>query len=290
MIELIIINGLVYGGVYAVLTLGFSLVFGVAKLLNLAYTAYYMICGFIIFVLATILGVDLIPSIIVAILITCLLGMISYEVCLARVKEHEVTVLIISVALAILFQELFLLIFGGDYRRIPPFVTGFLEIAGVRVTYQHFIAIGICLITLISVGLLLSKTKLGYAIRAVAQDREIANLMGINVDRVYILTMVISVALAGIACAVVSPIFMVHPLMWVHSLIIVLAAAVLGGLGSIRGSVIAAFILAFTEVAVVTLVPGGSFLRGAVSLGVMIMVLIVKPEGLFGIVFEEERL
>jgi len=124
----------------------------------------------------------------------------------------------------------------------------------------------------------------------VAQDREIANLMGINVDRVYILTMVISVALAGIACAVVSPIFMVHPLMWVHSLIIVLAAAVLGGLGSIRGSVIAAFILAFTEVAVVTLVPGGSFLRGAVSLGVMIMVLIVKPEGLFGIVFEEERL
>ena len=112
----------------------------------------------------------------------------------------------------------------------------------------------------------------------------------INIDKIYILVMLISIALAGIASALVSPIFMVHPFMWMDSLIVVLAAAILGGLGSIKGSIIAAFILGFTEVAVVSLVPGGSFLRGAASLGIMILVLIIMPEGLFGTVFEEERL
>ena len=82
----------------------------------------------------------------------------------------------------------------------------------------------------------------------------------------------------------------VHPLMWLQPLVIVLSAVVLGGLGSIKGSVLAAFILGFAETIVVFLVPGGSFLRGAVSLSVMVVILLARPEGLFGIVFEEERL
>jgi branched-chain amino acid transport system permease protein len=195
----------------------------------------------------------------------------------------------VSIALAMLFQEVLLLIFGGNYRSTPTFITGFLEIAGVRVSYQHFIAIGTCLIILLGVWLLL-KTRLGNVIKAVAQDREVSNLMGINPDRICILIMAISVIIAGIASVVIGPIFMVHPLMWMNTLVVVMAAAVLGGLGSIKGSVIAALILGFTEVVIVNLIPGGSFLRGAGSLCVMIAVLIVKPEGLFGIIFEEERL
>lgn len=290
MLELIIVNGLVYGGVYAILSVGFSIMFGVARLLNLAYTAYYMLCAFLIFIAMDILNLGLFPSAVISILTTCFLGMISYKLCLARIREHEITVLIISIALAILFQEIFLRIFGGHYRNIPPFFIGFLEFGGVRITYQHFIAIGTCPIILIAVWMLLTKTKLGITIRAVAQDREIANLMGISVDRIYVLTIVISLALAGIPSAIVVPIFMLHPYMWTSPLIIVLAAAVLGGLGSIKGSIIGAFILGFTEVAFITLVPGGSFLRGAVSLGVMIAVLIGRPEGLYGVIFEEERL
>ncbi|MDY7036852.1 MAG: branched-chain amino acid ABC transporter permease, partial [Thermodesulfobacteriota bacterium] len=130
----------------------------------------------------------------------------------------------------------------------------------------------------------------GNAIRTVAEDREIANLMGINVTRIYLITMGISIALAGLGGAIVAPIYTVNPLMWMQPLIVVLASVVLGGLGSIKGSIIAAFVLGFAETAVVFLIPDGSFLRGAVSLTIMVVVLQLRPEGLYGVVFEEERL
>jgi branched-chain amino acid transport system permease protein len=164
------------------------------------------------------------------------------------------------------------------------------RIGGTRVLYQNFLAIGVILVVLFALWALLSKTKLGKAIRAIAEDTEVANLMGINVSRICTITVGISILLAGIAGVVISPIEMVHPLMWIHPLTIVLAAVVLGGLGSVKGSVIAAFILGFAETAVVFLIQGGSFLKGAVSLAVMVLVLLIRPEGLFGVVFEEERL
>jgi branched-chain amino acid transport system permease protein len=198
--------------------------------------------------------------------------------------------MIIAIALAMLFQEVFLIGLTGEYRGVAPFTPGSFEIAGVAVLYQHLYSIGISLVMIVGVWIMLRATKLGKAIRAVAEDREIANLMGINVSQVSLIVMGISTALAGVAGIAVAPIFMVHPLMWVHPMIIVLAVVVLGGLQSIKGSIIAAFILGFAEVLVISLIPKGSFLRGAVSLSVMAVVLMLRPEGLFGIVFEEERL
>ena len=290
MIEMILINGLVFGGVYAVLAVGFSLVFGVAKILNMAHTAFYMVTAYLTFVLTTMLGFPLFLSVVLAAFISGILGIVCYQLLFDRVKEHQTAVMIISVALAILFQEVLLLIFAGHFRNIPPFIPGYVEIAGLRVSNQHVITIGVSIATLIGLWILLSKSFLGKAIRAVADDSEIANLMGINVGRVCMITMGISTLLAGVAAAAIVPIFTLEPHMWVHPLIMILAVVVLGGMGSIKGSVIAAFILGFSETAVVFLVPGGAFLRGAVSLSIMVIVLMLKPEGLFGIVFEEERL
>lgn len=290
MLIAILINGLLCGSIFAILAVGFSLVFGVAKILNLAHSAFYMLSAYIIFIATQMLGLPLLLSTLLAILITGIIGMVCYQLLFDRAKERETAVMIIAIALAIFFQEVLLLIFGGHQRRIPPFIPGFVEIGEVRFSYQHLIAIGVAVLVLLAIRLLLLMTKLGNAIRAVAQDREIANLMGINVNRIFMITMGLSSALAGIAGAVVGSIFMVNPLMWVQPLIIVLAAVVLGGMGSIKGSIIAAFILGFAETTVIFLAPGGSFLRGAVSLSIMVIVLLVRPEGLFGIVFEEERL
>lgn len=286
----IMLNGLVSGSVFAVLSVGFSLIFGVARILNLSHTTFYMIGAYIVLIGTQMLGFPVLQSAILAIAIPGILGMIFYKLLFNRVKERETAVVILSIALALLFQEILLLIFGGTPLRIPPFFSGFVDVANTRVLYQHLTAIGTPGIALFAIWLLLSKTKLGKAIKAVAQDREIANLMGINVNRIYMITLGISVALAGVAGVIVAPIFMVSPLMWTEPLIIVLAAVVLGGLGSVRGSIIASFILGFSETAVVFLAPHGSFLRGAVSLSVMVIVLLLRPEGLFGIVFEEERL
>ncbi|MCL0102399.1 branched-chain amino acid ABC transporter permease [Dehalococcoidia bacterium] len=290
MVEAILINGLVLGGMYAILAVGFALVFGVAKILNMAHTAFYMVGAFLILIMTIMLGFPSLPSIVLAIAIMGITGSVIYKLFLDRVKEHPVAVMIISVGVAILFQEVLLIGFGGHFRGIDPFVRGFVEIAGIRATYQQVIAIATSLVALVAIRLLLSKTRVGNAIRAVAEDREIANVMGIDVSRMCVITMGISVVLATVAGAVVAPIFMVHPLMWMHPLTIVLAAVVLGGLGSIKGSILGAFILGFAETAVVFLVPMGAFLRGAVGLSVMVVVLLLRPEGLFGVVFEEERL
>lgn len=165
-----------------------------------------------------------------------------------------------------------------------------IEIAGVNVLYQHVFVVGTSIVTLLAIWILLSKTRLGKAIRAVDQDSEIANLMGIDVSKISMKIMGISSVLAGVAGVMVSPIVMVHPLMWLNPLVVVLSAVVLGGLGSVKGSVIGAFILGFAETLVIFIVPGGSFLKGAASLAVMVVVLLIRPEGLFGVIFEEERL
>jgi branched-chain amino acid transport system permease protein len=133
------------------------------------------------------------------------------------------------------------------------------------------------------------KTRLGLAIRSMAEDREVANLMGMNESLLAMITMGISVGLAGFTGAVLAPLTVLNPYMWMEPLIIMMAVVVLGGLGSIKGSFIAAYILGFTEALVVFLIPAGAFLKGSVALTIMILVLLIRPEGLFGVAFEEER-
>ena len=290
MLIAIVVNGLLYGGTYALLAVGFALVFGVARLINMSHTAFYMVSAYMTFIAASIIGVPLVLSALLAIALSGLVGLIAYRVCLDRIKTHETAVLIVSVGLALLFQELLLLFFGGSYLGIPHFIPGFVTISGHQISYQSLWAILVSAISLVAVWLLLAKTMLGIAIRAVAEDREAASLVGFNVGRISMIIMGMSVVLAALASAVAAPVFTISPLMWLHPLVIVLAAVILGGLGSIKGSVIGALILGFAESMVVLLVPKGGYLGGAVSLSIMIVILMIRPEGLFGVVFEEERL
>ncbi|MFC1824907.1 branched-chain amino acid ABC transporter permease [Thermodesulfobacteriota bacterium] len=289
-LSFILINGLMIGGTYALLAAGFALVFGVANILNFAHTALYMLTAFFLYIFMVNLGLPLLLAALLAIIVPTVIAMLFYRFFIYRVKEHKFAVIILTVSLVIIIEEVLLKVFGTDLRGIEPFIPGFIEIAGTRVSYQHVITILACIVILIALWLLLSKTRMGNAIRAVSQDGEIAGLMGINVGRIQVMTVGLSVVLAGIAAVVVAPLASLDPYMWVNPVIIILAAVVLGGMGNIKGSVYGAFILGYIEVMVVTLVPQGSFLRGVVSLLAMVLVLIIRPEGLFGVVFEEERL
>lgn len=289
MIENIIVNGLINGGVYALLAVGFSLIFGVARIINLAHTAFYMLAAYFFYVFIRFLGLLPAASVLLAIIAVALVGMASYKLTIAPIREHETTVLIVTIAVAMVFQELILLTFGGTFRGLPSLIPGYAVLLGVKVTYQHILTFGAVFAVLLGAWLLLMKTKLGIAIRCSAQDREVANLMGMNVARIATITMAIAVTLAAIAGALVAPLMVLEPQMWLHPLIIILAIVVLGGMGSIKGSVAGAFILAFAETLVVFLVPNGAFLKGALSLTIMLAVLLTRPEGLFGVAFEEER-
>ena len=289
MIQNIIINGLINGSIYALLAIGFSLIFGVARIVNIAHTAFYMLAAYFIYMGFGYLGLSPYVAMPLAVLAVGVLAVICYKLFIDPIREHEAAVLIATIALAMVIQEALLIGFGGHYLGVPPLVKGYAEIVGVKVTYQHLLALAVALLALFGSWLFLMKTKLGLALRATAQDREVANLMGMNEARVAMLTMGISAMIAAIAGAIVVPLFVLDPHMWMHPLIMMLAIVVLGGLGSMKGSFVGAYIMAFAEVLVVFLVPMGAFLKGSVALSIMILVLLIRPEGLFGIAFEEER-
>lgn len=290
MIQQILITGFVKGGIYAVLVAGLSLTFGVARILNLSYTGFYMLAAYIMLVMTKHLGVHPVPGALLAILATTVLGTIVYKLVLERVKTHEITVMIISLSISLLFYETILMLFGSDTFGVQPFKQGFVEFIGVRVPYQKVLTIIVSIAVILSLELLLTKTRLGTAIRAVANDTEIANVMGINVNGICMAVTAVSMALAGVAGVMVAPIVPLDPQMWISPLMVILAAIVLGGLGSVKGSILAAFILGYVETTVVFVIPLGSFLKEAVLLAAMAGMLLVRPEGLFGLVFEEERL
>ena len=289
MIEGILITGLISGGVYALLAVGFSLIFGVARIINLAHTAFYMLAAYLIVTFANSLGLPLVLSIILSIVAVTIIGVFSYKLVLDRVRERETTILIVTIALAIVIQEAVLMGYGGGFRGVPSLISGYTTILGTKVLYQQILTFGVVLVILLGTWALLMKTKLGIAIRSTAQDREVANLMGINVAKTGMITMAISVALAAVAGALVAPLQVLGPHMWMHPLVMIMAIVVLGGLGSIKGSLVGAFILGFAETLVVFLAPSGAFLKGAVALAIMLAVILIRPEGLFGVAFEEER-
>jgi len=285
----VIISGLISGSVYALLAIGFSLIFGVARIVNIAHTAFYMLAAYCIYIVTQKMGLHPLWGMAAGVVLVTLLGLISYKVLINPIREHEGAVLIATIALAMAFQETMTLIFTGTYLSVPSLIGGYFIILGVKVFYQQLLTFCAALLVMVALWVLLMKTNLGLAIRSTAQDKEVANLMGINEAGISMITMGISVGLAAFTGAVVVPLTTLEPLMWMPPLIMMMAVVVLGGLGSLKGSFLGAYILGFAEALVVFLAPMGAFLKGSVALSIMILVLLIRPEGLFGVSFEEER-
>jgi branched-chain amino acid transport system permease protein len=289
MLQDILVTGLVNGGVYALLAIGFSLIFGVARIVNIAHTAFYMLAAYCFYTLLVKFGLGFLVSGVIAVVGVTLLSVLCYRLVIEPVREHEAAVLIATIALGLIFQEMMLISFGGNYLGIPSTLEGSVRVAGVGIPYQRLLILIVAAAMLLFVWFVLYRTRLGLAIRATANDLEVANLMGMNVRRVAMATVAISVALAAVAGVVVAPVFVVDPFMWLAPLVTMLAIVVLGGLGSLKGSLIGALIIGYVEAITVFALPGGAYLKGAVALLIMVIVLLARPEGLFGVVFEEER-
>ena len=287
MLAAVLVNGLVLSGIYGMLALGFALTYGVARILNLAHTAFYMAAAYALFFFLGKMG--FLPAALLAALLVLLLAFLAYHLFLEPLREHEATVLIVTIALALLLQEVLLLLFGGHFRSVPALLPGFTEIWGVRVANQALLALGFAALVLLLTWAFLKGTRVGLAVRAAAQDMEAAELVGGSLSRAGYWAVGLGALLAALAGLAVTPMATLEPHMWTPPLLVVLAAVVLGGLGSLPGALLGALILAFAEVAVVNLVPGGAFLRTAVALAVLVLVLVFRPEGLFGTGFAEER-
>jgi branched-chain amino acid transport system permease protein len=289
MLQDILVTGLVNSGVYALLAIGFSLIFGVARIVNIAHTAFYMLAAYCFYALLVKFNLGFFLSGLIAVGAVTLFSVICYRLVIEPVREHEAAVLIATIALALIFQELMLYTFCGHFLGIPSTLEGAVRFLGVSIPYQRLLILVVAGAMLFLVWFVLYRTRLGLAIRATANDLEVANLMGMNVHRVAMATVAISVSLAAVAGVVVAPVFVVDPFMWLAPLVTMLAIVVLGGLGSLKGSLIGALIIGYVEAITVFAVPAGAYLKGAVALLIMVIVLLARPEGLFGIAFEEER-
>lgn len=278
MIELIkiIIFGAVVGGIWALVSSGFSLIFGVSRILNFAHGTFFVLSAYI----AIILSGNPVISSIIGVFIAGLMGLAVFLL-IKGIREHEVMVIIVTLAFALLFEQILLLKFGQHGMSLTPFLGGYLNIYGVKVTNVRLLSLIVAVLVLLALELFISRTKIGKMIFAVSEDTEAAMLLGINVDFIYAIVMFLSGILAGIAGIFYAQIFAISPQESLRALIYAFAIVILGGLGSLRGSIIASFIVGYVIVVTVTFL--GARWSEFVMLLTIIAVLIFKPTGLFGV-------
>jgi len=277
LIEEIIISGLILGGLYCLMSIGFSLIHGVARVMNLAHGALYMLTAYLIY---SLLSLGLGPAIIISLIVTVLFSLIIYKLLIGPLREKESRAAIVTLALALIFQESVKLIWGPEFQSIPSVTTGYVTIIGVRVVNQKLLSLIVAIILVAILWVFIRQTKQGKAIRAVAQNMEVAKLVGINITRVFMLSMGISALLAGFAAVLFAPVYVVSPNSWTI-LFSSFPVIVLGGLGSIKGSCIASFIIAFIE-KILEFTVGGGYIVPTVTFAIMLVVLLIRPSGLFG--------
>ena len=277
MIEEVVVSTLILGGLYALLSLGFSLISGVARIMNLAHGALYMLTAYFIY---SLLSLGLGTSIIISLVLIVLVALIIYKLLIGPMREKGARAALVTLALALVFQESAKLIWGPEFQSIPYLISGYVTILGVRVVSQKLLALVAAAVLVSVLWFFVTRTKPGKGIRAVAQNIEVARLVGINIRRVFMISMGISALLAGFAAVFFAPLYVVSPTEWTI-LFQAFPVIVLGGLGSLKGSFIASFVMAFIEKIVEFYVAGG-YAAGIISFVIMAVILLVRPTGLFG--------
>jgi len=293
LIEAILIYGATAGAIYALLALGFTLIYGVSGVVNLAHGAFYMLGAYAFFIFGS-QGFFKFESILALIFAAIFVGIVSsivYRLTVHPVIQDEVAVLVVTVALALIFQQIILLGFGSSLVPVPSLWEGSTVILGVTLTYSRLLAFAASLGLFASLWVLITMSKIGRAMRAISQDREAAMLMGINTERLYILTMAISAAFAALAGVFISASLtgVASPFMWLEPLAMSFAIVILGGLGSIKGTFVGGFIIGYAETTVALLLPQGGMIGLAVPFIIMVLILFLRPKGLFGKRIEMEE-
>jgi len=276
----ILIQGLLLSGLYALIAMGFTLIFSVGRVLNLAYGAYLLIGGYVYFYFAQQLGLPKIAGVFLAAIVGCMMGVLKYRLIVKPLKGDHVAVEISTLILAIILQSAVVLIFGDSSKILLPIIPGVERVAGAAVPYSNLFAAVASWVILIGLYLFVRKTHTGRAMQAVSMDRKGAAISGIDTDRINMITWAISGTLGAVAGVFFASYTQLYPGMWVAPLIIAVAVVIVGGIGSIIGTLIVAHIVGFMEILTSSLI--APELRGVFTMLLIIVVLIARPRGLFG--------
>ncbi len=292
-----LVNGLVLGCVYALIAVGYTLVYGVIELINFAHGDIYMFGAFFMYTFLNI-GIPFLPSFILAVICCIIVGILLDIIAYRPVRHSDrLAALITAIGMSIFFENIALLIWGADIKRysrewIPAFFKKFFinlpndnfpffKNVFLTVSYLQLTIIVLSIILMIILHLIIHKTKMGTAMRAIAQDQRAAALMGIEVNKVISFTFALGSALAGVAGIFIGMYYnSIYPTMGYIAGIKAFAAAVLGGIGSVPGAMLGGIVLGMAE----TLGAGyiSSAYRHGIAYAAMIFVILFNPAGLMG--------
>jgi branched-chain amino acid transport system permease protein len=277
-----LVNGLLIGGIYALVSIGVTLIFGVVKIVNFAQGEFVMIGMYISYWLAANLGLDPVVSLVVSMPVLFVTGMVLQKVLIKRVLGlGDMPQIFLTFALSLLLINVALLLFTADYRTIQTsYSDSSIQIGGVYIGVARLIAFVVAMLLTGALELFLRLTDLGKAMRAASQNPEVAMLMGINPDHVFGVAVGLSLALAGAAGSLIMPFYSVYPGVGQAFVLMAFVVVVLGTLGSVRGAFIASLMMGIAESLGIQFVGADSGL--IVVFAVLLLTLAIKPSGLFG--------
>ena len=281
-----LLNGLTLGAYYALVTLGLALIFGVVRLVNFAHGDFFMVGGYVLFVLQSSRLSTLPYPIVVALTVLALaaFGVLFERLVVDRIIERSWRVhLVATLASSIILSSAALLIFRSDPKQVPTqFSSTYVDILGTRTSIQRLIVLAVVVLVFLWLQWFLGQTKTGKAMRAVSQNRDMCVVVGIDIRRITVITFALSAGLAGLAAALLVPLFSVSPSMGSLITLKALAAVIMGGLGQVTGGFYAAFILGLVESFFAAYLPGGFAYKDVAAFAILLGVLMARPYGLFG--------
>ncbi len=279
-----LMNGLMIGSMYALIALGYTMVYGIAKMINFAHGDIIMVGAYWIYIGIQVLKLPVWLTVIIAIVFCSLLGVIVEKVAYKPLRNAPtLAVLITAIGVSYLLQNVFQMIFSPTQKEVPSILPkGAIKIGSVHISYITIITLAITIVVMIGLTLFINKTKLGSAMRAVSEDKGAASLMGINSNMIITITFAIGSALAALAGIIyVCKYEQITPMMGALPGIKAFVAAVIGGIGSVPGAMIGGIVLGLIETMSKAYI--SSTLVDAITFGILIFVLLFKPAGILGI-------
>jgi len=281
-----VVVGVVLGGIYALFSVGLTLIFGVLDVINVAHGEFFTLGGYAAFMAVVLLHLPPVLGLPLAVMVAGAVGFLVYPVLIGPLQRRlgkrpaGPLFLVLTLGLSAVMQNSMLAVAGGEYLRVPPLMRGGVDLGFTYVSNQRVIILAVACAALAALFLFLRYHRQGAAIRAVAQNPVSAQAVGIPLTRIFTLTLGLGCGLAGLGGALIAPLFNIYPSVGFSLTLKAFAITILGGMGNVLGALIASFIVSLTEALSVLVIP--SEWSNAIAFGLMIAVLLVRPDGIFG--------
>jgi branched-chain amino acid transport system permease protein len=280
-----ITNGVVLGSIYALMAIGYAMVFSLLELINFSHGQVFMFGAYIGLYASKLIADNVLVVFGVAMLVASVLGMAVQQIAVGPLRKRgasKVSSLITTLAMGIIIENAVLIIFGSKFQGFkPPFAVRYLDIVGIRISSLEIVIIALSIFLMIAISLFMYRTKYGMTIRACSQDSEITSLMGVNVGTVISATFAVGSLLAAVAGVLIGYYYnFVEPSMGAIVGLKGFTASVLGGRGMISGGVVGGLVLGIVE-SLGTMIFSAQY-RDSISFTILILILLFKPEGLLG--------